>query len=332
MRPGRSGQFTTFDPVRKTKVVSISPGERADLINARETGIITRLWFTFPGWFWQHWNTSVPVDPTILRRLILRIYWDDQALPSVESPLGDFFGVGHCEYRHYLSHYLGMSSGGFYAYFPMPFRQGIRLELENTHDRLTADIFMNANYQALDHLPDDYGRFHCQYHSGSNSGTEPLVLFETRGRGHYVGCCLSIQGEVLNELSFLEAPEYFYIDTADEQLPSIVGTGLEDYFNGGWYFRDGEFCGPYHGVPLKDALRSMISMYRFHDQDAICFAQRIKLVFCNPMDPHRLKPYRFSSTAYWYQDSPVGLSFPLPAPQDLVNLYRMRDVDHPSIP
>jgi hypothetical protein len=329
---GQSGQFTSFDQDKRSKVVSLQPGEKKNLIDSDATGLITRIWFTFPGWFWQHWNAKFPVDPTILKQLILRIYWDGNAFPSVEAPIGDFFGIGHCEYRHYLSKYLGMSSGGFYCYFPMPFSHGIRLELENMHGALPADVFMNVNYRAMQRLPDHCGRFHCQFNCGHNSGTDPFTIFESRGRGHYAGCCLSMQGESPNYLSFLEAPEYFYIDTEDMAAPSIVGTGLEDYFNGGWYFRNGEFHGALHGVPLKDSLRSMISMYRFHELDAITFSENIKLVFRNPMDPERLKPFKFSSTAYWYQDQAAALAYPLPAASKLIDLYRIRDTDHQSIP
>ena len=332
LRDGVSKQFTTFDYQNRTKVISVKPGDKEIFINANNTGIITRIWFTFPGWFWQHWNEDVLIDPTILKRLILRIYWDDNDYPSVEAPIGDFFGIGHCEYRHYMSKYLGMSSGGFYCYFPMPFEKGVRLEIENLHESLTADIFMNVNYQELTYLPEDAARFHCMFNCGSNSGLEPLTIFEAEGEGHYAGCCLSIQGEKLNYLGYLEAPEYIYIDLQDETRPSIVGTGLEDYFNGGWYFRDGEFNGPLHGVPIKDTLHSMISMYRFHDLDAVNFYKSIKMTFVNPWDPARLKPFKFSSTAYWYQKRAEKLKYKLPNIDKLLDLYRIRDVDHQSIP
>ena len=77
------------------------------------------------GWFWENWDLSKErwPDPTILKMLILRIYWDGEGYPSVECPIGDFFGIGHCEYKHYMSKYIGMSSGGFYCYFPMPFKR-----------------------------------------------------------------------------------------------------------------------------------------------------------------------------------------------------------------
>ena len=82
-QPGVSGQFTTFDYDRKQKTVYIRPGESRTLVDHQGTGIIHRFWMTFPGWFWQHWNNDFPIDQTILRKLILRIYWDGSDTPSV---------------------------------------------------------------------------------------------------------------------------------------------------------------------------------------------------------------------------------------------------------
>lgn len=330
IRQDVSRQFTTFDLGTKQKAVPIKPGTKATLVNYGSPGIISRMWFTFSGWFWENWDLREEKwpDTTILKKLILRIYWDGNDYPSVEAPMGDFFGIGHCEYKHYLSKYLGMSSGGFYSYFPMPFEK-IRIEVENLHDKIEPHVFLNANYQALQSLPSGSGRFHCLYNVGTNSGPDPLVILKTSGKGHFVGCCLSMQSWLPNYLGYLEAPEYIYIDTNDKAAPAIVGTGLEDYFNGGWYFRDGEFTGPLHGVPLKDPLRSMISMYRFHEDDAVCFSKSIEMAFIN----HRpSREFKFSSTAYWYQDKAVKLAFELPAKDKLVDWYRIRDTDHQSIP
>lgn len=331
LRIGKSLQFTTFDPVTKSKTKRIIPGETLTLVESKQTGIINRLWITFPGWFWRHWDTEAMNDPSTLKKLIIRIYWDGKPYPSVECPIGDFFGIGHCEYRHYLSRYLGMSSGGFYCYFPMPYKE-IRIELENLHEEIPIDVFFNANYTILDELPESSGRFHCLLQTNRLSGSDPLPILNVQGRGHYVGCCLSMQGKELNYLSYLEAPEYIYIDTEDHENPTIVGTGLEDYFNGGWYFREGEFHGELHGVPLKDTLRSMISMYRFHERDAIHFEKNLSIAFINPWEAKHLKPYWYSSTAYWYQDQAIPLPSKLPFVDQLMNMYRVRDVDHQSIP
>lgn len=333
MRNAVSRQFTTFDLNTKIKAHLVGPGEKSVLVDYTSPGVITRMWFTINGWFWENWDLSKErwPDPTILKMLILRIYWDGEDYPSVECPIGDFFGIGHCEYKHYMSKYIGMSSGGFYCYFPMPFKK-VRIEVENLHHRLTTSVFLNANYDQLESLPEGMGRFHCLYNAGTNPGYEPLTILQTKGHGHFIGCSLSMQSWLPNYLGYLEAPEFIYIDTEDKSVPTIVGSGLEDYFNGGWYFREGEFCGELHGVPIKDPLRSMVSMYRYHEQDAICFNESFIFDFINPRKPEQTRPFKFSSAAFWYQDKAVPLAFKLPEKEKLVDWYRMRDTDHQAIP
>lgn len=334
IRNSKSGQLTTFDIDSKQKAFPIQPGERRILAQHDTPGIITRLWMTISGWFWENWDLREEKwpDPTILKKLIFRIYWDDNDFPSIEAPIGDFFGIGHCEFKHYVSKYLGMSSGGFYCYMPMPFNK-VKIEVENLHDKSVPHVFLNANYTSYDVLPDDAGRLHCLYNAGTNAGSEPQYVMKTKGKGHFIGCCLSMQSWLPNYLGYLEAPEYIYIDdNLEQKAPAIVGTGLEDYFNGGWYFRDGEFNAPLHGVPLKDALRSMISMYRFHENDVICFDESFVMMFQSPRPPEHTREFKFSSTAYWYQQKASELLFKLPAKDKLVDWYRVRDTDHQSIP
>ncbi len=334
IRNAKSGQFTTFDINSKQKAFPIHPGEKKVLAQHNSPGIITRLWMTISGWFWENWDLREEKwpDTTILKKLILRVYWDGNSFPSVEAPIGDFFGVGHCEFKHFVSKYLGMSSGGFYCYLPMPFNS-VKIEVENTHDKSIPHVFLNANYTLYNALPANAGRLHCMYNAGTNAGSEPLYIMKTKGKGHFVGCCLSMQSWLPNYLGYLEAPEYIYIDdNFEEKSPTIVGTGLEDYYNGGWYFRDGEFNAPLHGVPLKDPLRSMITMYRFHEEDAIFFDKSFVMMFQSPRPPEHTREFKFSSTAYWYQKKASELLFKLPEKDKLVDWYRVRDTDHQSIP
>lgn len=329
-----SGQFTTFDDSTKQKAFPIQPREIKELVNYNNPGVITRLWITFSGWFWENWDVREEKwpDATILKKLILRIYYDGNSFPSVETPMGDFFGVGHCEYKHYVSKYLGMSSGGFYSYLPIPFNK-IKIEVENMHDKSIPHLFLCANFTKYDILPPNLGRLHCQYNAGTNPGSDPLYVMKTKGKGHFVGCCLSMQSWLPNYLGYLEAPEYVYIDdNFEETTPQIMGTGLEDYYNGGWYFRDGEFNGPLHGVPLKDPLRSMISMYRFHEADAIYFNESLIFKFLSPRTPEHTREFKFSSTAFWYQEKASELFFKLPPKDKLIDWYRIRDTDHQAIP
>ena len=329
--PGQSRQLTTFNLARRTKTVDLPPGQRVTIGEVEGAGYISRIWITFPGWFWQHWNTEAGIDRTLLKSLIMRIYFDGKDTPAVETPAGDFFGAGQCEFNSFTSQFVGTSSGGFFCLWPMPYARGFRIEFENRHPELGTSLFCNANYQALDGPPAGAGYFCSQFRTGRRKGDDEALIIDTEGNGHFAGMMLHMQGEPLHYLSFLEAPEYVYIDD-DWDEPRFAGTGLEDYFNGGWYFRDGEFAGPYHGVPLKDALRSMVTMYRLHDEDAIAFDRRFKLAFVNPWDPERLKPYWYSSVAYWYNDKPDPKQPPLPSHAEVMQLYRTRDTDHISIP
>jgi len=191
-------------------------------------------------------------------------------------------------------------------------------------------VFVNVLYQSVDSLPVDTPAFHAHFHTGENPGSEPLLIADVEGQGMYAGCTLACQGRDLNYLSFLEAPENVFIDH-DWDEPRIVGTGLEDYFLGGWYFREGPFAGPYHGVPVKDTLRSSVAMYRLHENDAIHFNRRLKFVFQNPWEADRLQTFRHSSVAYLYLDRPAPAPA-LPSTDDLLCWYRIRDCDHQSIP
>lgn len=323
-------QATTFNLESRKKTFDVKRGQRVTLAETTGTGCITQMWMTFPGWFWPHWNSDTPVSQTILKTLILRIYYDGSATPAVEVPVGDFFGNGLGEISNYTSKYFGMSSGGFYCKFPMPFREGFRIEVENLDKIIDTDVFCNVIYQLQD-VPEDAAYFHAQFHSGQNPGPEPTNILEAKGRGHYVGCVLSMQGEKKGYMSYLEAPEYVYIDD-DWTTPRIVGTGLEDYFLGGWYFREGEFAGPLHGAPSKDPLNASIVMYRAHEADAIHFRRRIKFDFVNPWAPERLQPFTYSSVAFFYLDSPDGQNPPLPERDALVPWYRIKNTDHQSIP
>lgn len=323
-------QLTTFKLDRKGKTIPIPRGKRVTVGEVQGEGYIAQLWLTFPGWFWRHWESQLPTNPSILKTLILRIYFDGAAQPSVAAPAGDFFGAGLCEVPNFAARYFGTSSGGFFCKWPMPFRKGFRVEMENLDAEIDTVLFCNILYQ-LAPLPGEVGYFHAQFNTGQNDGPAPVMIAEAQGRGHFAGCALYMQGKQNNYLSFLEAPEYVFVDD-DGDSPRIVGTGLEDYFLGGWYFREGPFIGPDHGVPVKDALRSTVAMYRVHEADAIHFQQRFKFTFVNPWKPERLKPFCYSSVAFLYLDKPEGQGVAIPSAKELLCWYRIRDTDHQSIP
>ena len=115
LRKETTRQLTTFNLARKSKTIPIPRGKRVTVGEVKGQGYIAQFWLTFPGWFWQHWNTKAPINQSILKTLILRIYWDGAEQPAVAAPVGDFFGAGLCEVASFASRYFGTSSGGFFC-------------------------------------------------------------------------------------------------------------------------------------------------------------------------------------------------------------------------
>ena len=290
LKPGRMYQISSYDTTGgNDDRISLQPGETAVIARLKGPGVITRIWLTIDS-----------RDPYFLRRIVLRMYWDGEEHPSVEVPIGDFFGTGF-EYRHYVSQFLGMSSGGYYCYFPMPFNKSARIEVENQTGQEVYAFYYQIDYQKLEKpLARDVAYFHAWWHREirTTPGQNYLVL-EAQGMGHFVGMNMSMQSYRRN-LWFLEGDEMVYVD--GESFPSIYGTGTEDYFTGGWYFNRGEFAAPYHGLILKDDSLGRIAAYRFQVGDAIPFRKSLKFTIEHGHANSVVADY--SSTAYWYQLEP----------------------------
>jgi hypothetical protein len=119
------------------------------------------------------------------------------------------------------------------------------------------------------------------------------------GEGHFVGLNMSMQ-PYNNSLWYLEGDEMVYVD--GENFPSVYGTGTEDYFTSGWYFKNGTYNAPYHGVIILDDSLGKVAAYRFHVGDAIPFTNSLKFEMEHGHGNEVTADY--SSTAYWYQKEP----------------------------
>lgn len=269
--------------------INIHAGKTAEIFNEEGPGLITRIWITIDS-----------RDPHFLRRILLRMYWDEEETPSVEVPVGDFFGSPF-EYRHYSSKNLGMTSGGYYCYFPMPFNKRARIEVVNdTGQEVFAFYYHIGYYQMPSEFDSETGYFHAQWKRDLRTkGEENYVALNAKGKGQFVGLNFSSQS-YNTSLFYLEGDEMFYVD--GEEFPSVYGTGMEDYFTSGWYFKDGEFAADYHGLVLKDGEKGRITAYRHHIRDAIPFKDSIKISFEHGHANEQAVD--FSTTAFWYQVEP----------------------------
>jgi hypothetical protein len=311
----------------------IGPGETRRFAQLSGAGVIRHIWFG-GGCNESHYH----------RKVLLKMYWDGEQNPSVEVPLGDFFGVGHGAVGSYYSAPLSMYVADLpthparNCWFPMPFAGGAKLELVNECSAPYSHYFY-VDYEEHRALPDEVGRFHAQWRRESptravarpaddskiknTTGTENYIILDARGRGQYVGCVLSIQA--LAPGWFGEGDDMIFVDEEigdDGSLkwpPSIHGTGTEDFMNFSYEFpvRDMAY-GLYQGVSLPGAVHqnqwgtlagktNQWSTYRFHVQDPIPFERRIMVTCEHGHGNDRADDW--SSVAYWYQLEP-HVTFP----------------------
>lgn len=276
----------------------LAPGDSVVLLDVEGPGVIRRIWVTVAS-----------EDPHYLRRIALKMYWDGEEEPSVAVPLGDFFGNGFSKV-HYTALPMGVSSGGFYVYLPMPFRSRARIVAENGTGRVVDAFYFNADLEEGVELPRRLATFHAAWNRDSRTtAPAPHTVLEAAGSGHLVGVSLNAES-YSGSYWFLEGDEIFTVDGE----PRGQGTGTEDYFNGGWYFQDGPFAAPYHGVVLMEEDRGRVAAYRWHLPDPVRFRDSIRMEIENGHGNEEVADY--ATVAYWYQTEPHRPLPPLPSPDD----------------
>lgn len=275
--------------------ISLPSQSVTTLMDVDGPGVIQHLWIT--------------VDNQFYRDLILRMYWDGEAEPSVETPVGDFFCNGWKIRTNILSIPINVNpSGGFNCYFPMPFRKHARITIENRSPKDLGGFFYAINY-ALTEVGEEDAYFHAQFRR-----TNPLqfmddytILDGVKGKGQYVGTYMAWQQ---NSSGWWGEGELKAFIDGDQDFPTICGTGTEDYFGGAWGF-GANFSAPFLGYPLGDVdgrPGSRHSLYRFHIMDPIRFAENLRVTMqaIGWRSEGRYLPLQddIASVAYWYQTEP----------------------------
>ena len=269
----------------------IQPGETRPMAKIEGPGSITHIWLTI----------SAAKDPRHLRNLVLRMYWDGETTPSVECPLGDFFGLGHAQYYQYDSLPIQIgTSNGLNCFWRMPFASGALVTVTNEGPEPIRAFYYYVDYQQYNTLPLETARFHAQYRqSFPCKPGENYTILETAGKGHYVGCSLSIHNR--NDGWWGEGDDRIFID--GEEFARLQGTGSEDYFGGAWCYGPA-FSNQYFGCPLRgeDKINGLWNVYRWHIEDPITFDKSIKVTIEHGHANDRKDD--FSSVAFWYQTEP----------------------------
>lgn len=265
-----------------------------------------------PGQIVHIWCTVAQSDPYYAAKLILRMYWDGEEHPSVESPLGDFFGIGFGVDKAFTSIPIRITSDGRgrNCYWPMPFRKKARVTITNESDQRCDSFYYYLDWQKHKSLPEDTAYFHAMYRQefpcvmGRN-----YRLADIQGRGHYVGTIQSVYH--ISPGWYGEGDDFFFID--GEATPRLRGTGTEDYFCDGWGFR--EQAGPFYGTPLWEGYETgdRGTAYRFHVPDPVVFQKSLRVEIEHKgsqkfpdgkTDGFIERDDLMSSVAIWYQTEP----------------------------
>jgi hypothetical protein len=316
----RSLKQGSFDPTGGNKDYwPIAAGATREVFNAAGPGAITHIWFTISARSGNH-----------LKEIVLRGYWDGADKPSVEAPIGDFFGLNLGQYVIFQNEYLACSPGkSLNCYFAMPYKKSARFTVTNESKDDIGAFYSNIDYQTVPALPADALYFHAQYRQNAPcipttgddrkinlTGARNHVYAETRGRGHLMGVTLGVQQNA--DGWWGEGDEMIFID--DESKPAITGTGSEDYFLGSWNFggRDGAqpFAHAQYGAPLiaaPERTGGRYCCYRFHGDNPVTFQRYMKHTMEHGHANDRGD--NFFSVGYWYQSEPYT-DFPAlpPAP------------------
>ncbi len=314
-QPGALAALRDYAPMRSSSEDRLGNDDWT-VIAAGETTTIAQL--QGPGEITHLWTTIDSPDPHHLNNIIIRIYWDGNAFPSVEAPIGDFFGLGHGMYYYFDNPVQAIGTNkGMNSFWPMPFAKSARIEITNESDHPVAKFYYYVDWRKFDVVTPGFGYFHAQYRqefpcvSGRN-----YLFFETAGGpGHFAGVHLSVHTQV--DGWWGEGDDIFTID--GEQRPSIWGTGSEDYFSGAWGYGE-VFYNDYFGMPLRTRMdqdaNNFWNVYRHHLENPVTFKKSIKVEMEHGHDgvsnERGGKNNNYSSVAYYYVAQPQPLGDPLP--------------------
>jgi hypothetical protein len=292
----------------------VVPGDTITVLDEAGPGQISHIWFTIADREDMH-----------LKKIVLRMYWDGENTPSVEAPIGAFFGLGNGEYFLYTSAPLSVGADkALNCFFPMPFRRHARITVTNEGQERINSLYWNIDWrQYASPLPADTLYFHAQYRQAAPNvaipdaktnldGKDNYVWMEAKGRGQFAGVTMSVVENA--DRWWGEGDDMFFVD--GEKLPSINGTGTEDYFLGAWDFGGKPFAYPLFGAPVVGAEKkdSKWSLYRFHLDSPITFQKSLRATIEHGHANDRGD--NFYSVAYWYQTEPHSAFPKLPSAED----------------
>ncbi|MGE3074629.1 MAG: glycoside hydrolase family 172 protein [Dehalococcoidia bacterium] len=250
---------------------NVAPGESIELANIAGPGTIRHIWMTFP-----------PAPPELMRALWMEVFYDGLGEPSISVPCLDFFAMPLGRPVDFHSAMASAQEGrGFNAYYPMPFRKSCRVVLTNSSSRAMS-FYYQLDYTLQSGLPGDAGYLHVSFRRENPTVMKRdfVISDELHGPGRFLGCAIGIR--TIDRADWYgEGEVKFYLD-GDRDLPTICGTGLEDYVGSAWGM--GAHFAHYAGSPLevrdpeqRRGVPDFLSFYRWHIPDPVIFRESCRV-------------------------------------------------------
>ncbi len=246
--------------------ITVKSGEQQVIMDVPGAGIVRRMWL----------SGTIPRSAEQRRLVRLEIYWDQSNKPAVSVPIGDFFGLGLGLSVPYTNALFANPEGRSFNFsIPMPFRNGAKMKLVNessAHALVWYDINLTT-----EKVPADAMYFHAYWNRTLRTelGKDHVILPSVNGRGRFIGTNVGVIGDsAYRNTWFGEGEVKVYLD-GDKQLPSLAGTGTEDYIGTGW--GQGEFQGAQQGSLVSDSKNDIYAFYRYHLSDPVYFHKDCKV-------------------------------------------------------
>lgn len=321
LRDYRSKRASSYDRAgNNDDWFRIEPGETRILMDEPLPGCIKHIWMTV-----------ADGGKHMLRRAVVRAFWDGEDHPSIEVPLGDFFGIGHAMQANFVSLPLQMSpedGRSMNCWWPMPF-DSARIELHSQCPE-PLNLYFYIDYESYSGTTQELARFHAQWRREARTegwlterltpqnykriwserpnltGDDNYVILEADGDGVYVGCHLDVDCfERQGNDWYGEGDDMIFVD-GEPWPPALHGTGTEDYFNLAFCPKQ-VYSAPFHGLTVYSGTeewpwKGKNSLYRYHIEDPVRFRKSIRVTIEHGHANKLSNDY--SSTAYWYQREP----------------------------
>lgn len=247
--------------------LAIAPHETISLLTVHAQGIIQRIWVTLSD-----------RSPEMLRALRLDIYWDNEKKPAVSVPFGDFFGVGLGLTSKYQNALFANPEGrSFNCFIPMPFKKAARVTITNESTKNLQAIFFDVDYSILQEWNPQTLYFHAYWHrdTATKLASDFEILPAISGKGRFLGTNIGVHGNAHYTNSwFGEGEVKMYLD-GDKDLPTLNGTGTEDYI--GTAYGQGQFINNFTGCPVSNDSTRQYCFYRFHIPDPVYFSSSCRV-------------------------------------------------------